>query len=510
MATIRRRLTIWYTVALSATVLAFGVALYFERRGSILAELDERVQVEGVFVAQYLARSYAVLGQITREGPPPLLGDTVDSHLGAGDVYSLEPSIGAPLDGLRGYLIVADRDGHQLYTSDPTRQLTFDVVDELLARVRTVPDTIVLGTLATHEAIGSLRYAVLPVKDAGPTVGAVLVALPLSDISFGPAELLRSMFLVGPLILLGALVLGYWLAGRRLRPLDRMIDEVEAITDGTSLHRRLAVPLTGDELSRLAVTVNRMISRLEQSFASLRRFTADASHELKTPLMVVRAGVERALTRPEIPAESLESLDQALEQTNFMTELVDNLLTLARADEGRAALVLEECDLREVVADVYETAGILGESAGVLVAAHTPDRPVLIPADRGRIRQMLLNLLTNAIKYTPRDGRVDIELEDHESQVVFSVRDTGIGIAAGDLEHIFDRFWRADVARSRAGGRSGVGLGLAISKWIAEAHGGRIEAESRPSRGTTFRVTVPRPDGTDTRASGPRPESPLV
>ncbi|HSM16800.1 MAG TPA: HAMP domain-containing sensor histidine kinase [Gemmatimonadales bacterium] len=495
MATIRRRLTIWYTVALSATVLAFGVALYLERRGSILAELDERVHVEAQFVVQYLARSYTVLGQITREGPPPFLGDTLDSRPGRAEVHSLEPSVGAPLDGLRGFLIVADRNGHQLYTSDPARELSFAILDELLAQVRTVPDSVLLGTLHTHEALGSLRYVILPVREAGPLVGAVLVALPLSDISFGPAELLRSMFLVGPLILLGALVLGYWLAGRRLRPLDRMIDEVEAITDGTSLHRRLAVPMTGDELSRLALTVNRMIARLERSFTSLRRFTADASHELKTPLMVVRAGVERALTRPEIPPESLETLDQALEQTNFMAELVDNLLTLARVDEGRAPLVLEECDVRDVVLDVYETAGILGESAGVDVATHMPDQPVLIQADRGRIRQMLLNLLTNAIKYTPQDGRIDIELEDLDTQVVFVVRDTGIGIAAGDLEHIFDRFWRADVARSRAGGRPGVGLGLAITKWIAEAHGGWIEAESRPGRGTTFRVTIPRSAG---------------
>ncbi len=495
MATIRRRLTIWYTVALSATVLAFGVALYLERRGSILAELDERVHVEAQFVVQYLARSYTVLGQITREGPPPFLGDTLDSRPGGAEVYRLEPSVGAPLEGLRGFLIVADRNGHQLYTSDPARELSFAILDELLAQVRTVPDSVLLGTLHTREALGSLRYVILPVREAGPLVGAVLVALPLSDISFGPAELLRSMFLVGPLILLGALVLGYWLAGRRLRPLDRMIDEVEAITDGTSLHRRLAVPMTGDELSRLALTVNRMIARLERSFTSLRRFTADASHELKTPLMVVRAGVERALTRPEIPPESLETLDQALEQTNFMAELVDNLLTLARVDEGRATLVLEECDVRDVVLDVYETAGILGESAGVDVAMHMPDQPVLIEADRGRIRQMLLNLLTNAIKYTPQDGRIEIELEDHDTQVVFVVRDTGIGIAAGDLEHVFDRFWRADVARSRAGGRPGVGLGLAITKWMAEAHGGRIEAESRPGRGTTFRVTIPRSAG---------------
>ncbi|NNG15654.1 MAG: ATP-binding protein, partial [Gemmatimonadales bacterium] len=160
---------------------------------------------------------------------------------------------------------------------------------------------------------------------------------------------------------------------------------------------------------------------------------------------------------------------------------------------GRAPLAVEDCDLREVVADVYETAGILGESAGVEVATATPNAPVSIPADRGRIRQMLLNLLTNAIKYTPTGGQVDLVLKDQGADVTLLVRDTGIGIAAGDLEHIFDRFWRADVARARSGDRPGVGLGLAITKWIAEAHGGTIRAESRPGRGTSFTVTIPRP-----------------
>ncbi len=494
MASIRRRLTLWYTVALGATVLAFGAALYLERRGSILAELDERIRVEGELVIQHLDRSYTVLGQITREKPPQGLDEPPDPRLGNALFRTLEPSVGAPLDQLRGFLVVADLDGEQLYTSDATRQLSFVVLEQLLAQMQAVPDSARFGTVSTQETLGSLRYVTLPVTDAGPYVGGVLVALPMSEVSFGPAELLRSMFLVGPLILLGALVLGYWLAATRLKPLDRMIDEVEAITDGTSLHRRLAVPMTRDELSRLAITVNRMIGRLEHSFDSLRRFTADASHELKTPLMVVRAGVERSLTRPEVPTESLETLDQTLEQINFMTELVDNLLTLARADEGRAPLVVEDCDLREVVADVYETAGILGESTGVEVATHTPGAPVCIPADHGRIRQMLLNLLTNAIKYTPKGGRVDIELRDQGPDITLVVRDTGIGIAAGDLEHIFDRFWRADVARARTGDRPGVGLGLAITKWIAEAHGGTILAESRPSRGTAFTVTIPRPE----------------
>jgi signal transduction histidine kinase len=271
------------------------------------------------------------------------------------------------------------------------------------------------------------------------------------------------------------------------------MDEVDAISDGTSLHRRLAVPLSGDEMARLAGTVNGMLARLEESFSSLHRFTADASHELKTPLMVLRAGVERALVHPGTPGEILQSLDETLAQINQMTEMVENLLTLARADEGRAPLAVEESDLREISADVAETTGMLGENAGVSTAHTMPDTPVRLPVDRHRIREMLLNMVTNAIKYTPQGGSIALSLEQDDGAVTFTVRDTGIGIAPGDLPHIFDRFWRADQARSRTGERPGTGLGLAITKWIAEAHGGSISVQSRPGRGSTFIVRLPRP-----------------
>jgi len=237
-----------------------------------------------------------------------------------------------------------------------------------------------------------------------------------------------------------------------------------------------------------------MIARLEQSFAGLRRFTADASHELKTPLMVFRAGVERGLTMPGSPPEAIEVLDATLEEINRMTELVDNLLTLARADEGRATLAVEPCDLRELMGEAAETASILGEESGIGVRTEIPNTPVVLSIDQSRIRQLLLNLITNAIKYTLPGGKVSLALVDQGDTVALIVGDTGIGIAPADLPHIFDRFWRADVARARTGERPGVGLGLAITKWIAEAHGGHITVQSRPGRGTAFTVILPRPD----------------
>jgi len=254
------------------------------------------------------------------------------------------------------------------------------------------------------------------------------------------------------------------------------------------------VPMVKDELGRLAETLNQMMTRLERSFAALRRFTADASHELKTPLTVVRAGVERAITRPDVPQETLAALEETLQEVNRMTELLDSLLTLARADEGRAELHREPVDLRAIVTEAGETGDLLADHAGVAIDIRTPAEPVVLALDRSRVRQLILNLIENAVKYTPRGGSVSVQLGSSNGQVLLTVADSGIGIAPGDLPHIFDRFWRADSARTRTGARPGAGLGLAISKWIAEAHGGAIEVQSRPGRGTTFTVTFPRGD----------------
>jgi len=207
---------------------------------------------------------------------------------------------------------------------------------------------------------------------------------------------------------------------------------------------------------------------------------------------VLRSGVERALTTPGLPRETLEALEETLQEVKRMTELVDALLTLARADEGRAPLHREPVDLRTIVLEVQETGELLAEQAGVTMNVSTPPDPVVVPVDQSRVRQLVLNLLTNAVKYTPRGGSVSVDLAQDDGRVVIAVTDTGVGIALGDLPHIFDRFWRADSARTRTGERPGAGLGLAICKWIAEAHGGTIEVHSRPGRGSRFTVTLPK------------------
>jgi signal transduction histidine kinase len=291
------------------------------------------------------------------------------------------------------------------------------------------------------------------------------------------------------------------MAGNTLRPLESLRTELEAITDGRSLHRRLHVEEAGgDEMARLVATLNAMIERLQTSFGALRRFTADASHELKTPLTVVRANVERAMSAPQGSPDQLVALEEALQEIARMADLVDSLLTLARFDEGRFDLHREPIELEPIVRDVYETAMILGEATDLTIALPACEDATVL-GDAARLRQLFLNLVTNAIKYTPAGGTVELSLRRDDGNVTFAVRDTGIGIAAADLPYIFDRFWRADRARSRrvigqhgVTERGGFGLGLAISQWIAQAHGGTLTVASRLTRGSTFPVTLPLMD----------------
>jgi two-component system OmpR family sensor kinase len=331
-------------------------------------------------------------------------------------------------------------------------------------------------------------------------IARVAAALPETAAQLPTTLLVGTIIALTPLILLVSVIAAYFVAGRAFKPVDQLINEVEAITDGRSLHRRLPADSSSDELSRLGVTVNAMLARLENSFGALRRFTADASHELKTPLTVLRADVERAMHPSTTRTERMVALEEALQETARMADLVDSLLTLARADEGRFDIHRTPVELEPLLREVFETAVILGEHAGLTMELPALESAIVM-GDRTRLRQLLLNLVTNAIKYTPRGGRVELTVNRRgHDEIAIAVRDTGIGIAAADLPHIFERFWRADRARSRASERGGFGLGLAIAQWIVQAHGGTITVQSRLGRGTVFTVTLPT-----ARASEPSP-----
>jgi len=480
MQTIRARLAVGYAMALGATLLVYAGIIYMAQGSRAFAELDSRVRVESDLIAAILGESFRARERVVVADP---LGRPV-----------LTPDVASLLEGVPGYVIVVGAERALLHLSAEARSLPFGSARALID-VAEDPVAGGFGLVDLAAPVGQVRYFVRPISEAGPNVAAVVSAAPTSGFVVSPPRLLTAMLWTIPFILVVSLLIGYLLVGRTLRPVDLIVDEVEAISDGRSLHRRLAEPTSYDELARLRITLNAMLSRLEQSFSTLRRFTADASHELKTPLTVLRSGIERSLTHPTTSPDVMETLEETLLEVNRMAELVDSLLTLARADEGRAPLHLDDLDLREVLAELAETASILGEQASVEVTVEVPQEPLRMHADRSRLRQLLQNLLSNAIKYTSAGGEVWIGSALEDEKVVFTVRDSGMGIAPGDLENIFDRFWRADPARSRTGSRPGAGLGLAICRWIAEAHGGSVEVQSKPGRGTTFTVVLPL--GTD-------------
>src|SRR6266568_348141 len=354
MQTLRGRLTAWYSGALALTLAAFAGVLYLDRRSASYQDLDQRIQSEATLTAGILAESYRARGTLVR-------ADTAHHPVLISDLAAL-------LEAVPDFLVITARDGSLLFASSDARALTFQQVEQLRRLASAPLSGRSSGTLRLEPNGPKIHYVVHYVTDAGPQFGAILAGADVRTAELGPDELLSTFALVLPLGIALALLMGSWISRRALAAVDQII------------------------------------TRLERSFAALRRFTADASHELKTPLTVLRAGVERAITTPNLPQETLATLEETLQEIKRMTELVDALLTLARADEGIAPLHREPVDLRGIVEEVRETGELLAEESGVRVEVTTPPDPIVVAVDATRIRQLILNLLTNAVKYTPPAG----------------------------------------------------------------------------------------------------------
>ncbi len=315
----------------------------------------------------------------------------------------------------------------------------------------------------------------------------VHMAMPLDDVQAVMDELERLLLMMIPAVLVLAGLGGYWLSSRALRPVDAITAVAQSI-GVTNLSRRVEVPATGDELQRMAETWNAVLERLEGSVKRIRQFTADASHELRTPLAVIRTTAELALRRERGPEEYRESLRHIVRDVNRLTELTETLLSVARADSGGAEMTPARIDLNPAVAAVVELYGALAAERGVELRAVAAAEAAPAMADATGVRRVLSILVDNAIKFTPAGERVAVAVERLDGGgATLSVSDTGEGIPSEALPHIFDRFYRADAAR----GGGGFGLGLSIAQAIAEAHGGRIEVESTPGRGSRFWWTLP-------------------
>jgi heavy metal sensor kinase len=453
---LRTRITAWYFAVLTVSFAAFAWISDYGFRSSINATANDASRANLESVANIIRRT-------APKGPAEIkdeLNELMD--LGAG---------GALLEVVDadGKLIVQSPQFTRPYPSLPpatSPQLTY-----LTANLADMQYRIAMQSIGVGGQTFRIRAAVNtePFDDALDRFQVVL------------AETLPALVILASLT-------GYWLSGRALSPVKEIIRTARGI-GVQDLAGRLAVPEPQDELRSLSETLNEMLARIETSVKRITQFTADASHDLRTPLAVIRSNAELALRRSRTGEEYRETLSRILTASEETTHLIENLLTLARADAGAEELLFQRIDLLAQVRKAAEEAGILASAKGVQFSLESSNGQLWISADERALQRLFLIVLENAVKYTPQGGRIEIRFLDEQGSATVEFRDSGIGISENDLPHIFERFYRADQARSREPG--GSGLGLAIARWIAEKHGGRIEVHSTQGSGSIFRLHFP-------------------
>ena len=467
---IRWRLTLWYGLVLAAVLSAFGVAVFLIMRHELIARTDAELAGE--------------------------LQEMVDDVETTADWPELARRWSRRFARHGGFEFQVSRaSGGPLVESDRLRQVRLPVPPISGSLHQLDFESVPLGVRSVDlEPLGHLRVATHLVPGSGGPV-AVQVATTLAPVDHELAELLTVLLVTGPLALAVALGCGYLLARTALAPVDRMAATADQIT-ATRLDQRLEAANDDDELGRLARTLNRMIARLEGSFGEIRRFTADAAHELRTPLAVMRNAAEVALRVPRDPEHYRRVLEEMLEEITRLTRLAEQLLFLCRGDVRLVPPVRQPVHLGKVIEEIAGHMQDVAGARGLTLAAVNPDS-CMIQADEDQLRRLLFNLLDNAIKYTPAGGMITVRSTCLEGQARVEVVDTGIGIPAEHLPHIFERFYQVDPARSRE--TDGIGLGLAICRSIVEAHGGGIEVDSNFGGGTRVTLTLPVAG----RSSGP-------
>jgi two-component system, OmpR family, sensor kinase len=431
--------------------------------------------------------------------------------------YSLSRDMDYALKGIGGVMVDKARaEGHALYPSEVDelfrrffgflpRDPQFAIVDprqkfdskRQAVRSHTAPISPEIIKKAARgeshfETVASsgqypVRILILPVIESGHLVNLVQVGMSLENMYKTRNRFLLIMAAVFPLGLLLAGGGGWLLARRALSPVDKMTKTARKI-GGEHLNQRLHESGNGDELDRLAKTLNDMLGRLHNSIDQMRQFSADASHELQTPLTILKGEMEVALRKQRTPDEYQQVLGSGLEEIDRLNHLVEGLLLLARADSGVLRLDMQSINLKSFVADIIRQLKPMAESHNIDLILETSEA-VSVAGDPEHLRRLVLNLLTNAIKYSEANGKVVVTLEVRKQWVVLNVSDTGIGIPEAEQQQIFNRFHRATETGSRDG--QGVGLGLSIADSIVKAHKGYIKVESNPNHGTTFSVFLP-------------------
>ncbi len=457
---IRFRLTAWYAMILAVTFAAVGIGVWLAMRDSIEDTVDKdlRSRLQAM-------RSFLQGQESNPEGPIAELME------GA----TLAPS------GTR--FRVANADGRWLYQSPGTESWGAAPRDPARLPKRGRFETV----MQKGKPIRVMSAAIVTM--AAPMV--VQIGIPIDEFAEMLDGFTWTVLLASPILLVLASAAGYWMSGRALAPVGRITRTAGEI-EAQNLSERLPVLGTGDELDQLSNTLNAMFTRLEDSFRRITQFTADASHELRTPIAIIRTTAEVTRRKPRSDKEYAEVLDRILAESERTTELIEGLMLLARADAGAEDVVTEPVRLDELVQTACADARVLAEAAGVALVSDSLTT-CSVAGDHRALRRVLLVLLDNGIKYSNAGGEVRVCLElrrcKDRQTAMLEVRDRGIGIAPEDLPHIFERFYRASKDRSRK--IDGLGLGLSIAQAIAQRHGGEIQMESGPGVGSTVRVFLP-------------------
>lgn len=459
---IRLRLTVWYSVLLAAVLVLFGAALWF----------GLRIRLAGAFDDQLREQATLTLASVQIQGNALTL-DTAQSPL-------------AQRDG--SFVRLIDRDGHVV--TDTSQAIGNVPLDEGDIAAALTGETSYASVRVDDRTI---RIVSVPVPAPGDTAGVLQVGLPRGEIDEVMHELLVAILLAAPAALVVSAGGGYLLARRALAPVDAIARTARGIGGGDDLRARLNLDLPDDELGRLAATFDGMLGRIETAFERQRRFTGDAAHELRTPLSLMRGRIDLARARPRSIEEHLATLDGLDSDLARLSGVVGALLVLARSDTGRLTIEREPFDLATTV---HRVADQYAETAAAMDISLRPmATPVPFTGDEDLLVQVLVNLVDNALAHTPAGGTVTIGCGNDGRAVRLWVADTGTGIAPEHQPRVFDRFYRVDAGRARAGG--GAGLGLSTSRAIVEAHGGTINLSSAVGKGTRVEAVLPVLKGSD-------------
>jgi two-component system, OmpR family, sensor kinase len=469
---IRLRITIWSVALLAVLMASLGAFVVIRLRADLVAGVDSTLATRASQIALGL------------RGP------------GEGEFQDVSDTALQQLPGSESAAQLLDKRGKVLERSgDTTAENPMIGADDLLVvrRGEPVRRTVTLGPDAEPFRVLALRLPSSPER-------IVVVATSLDTVEASVGRLTALLLLAGPGLLLVAGIGGWWLARAALAPVSRITQTAGEIGI-ERLDERVDVPATTDEIHDLAVTMNGMLERLQRGVAEQRRFVADASHELRTPLAVMRSELEVNLRERRLPPDARATLQSVHEEIESMGATVEDLLTLARADEGQLVLTPEPTDLHASAARVREALANVAATSSVEVLVE--GNGTLVLADRRRIEQVLRNLIANGITYAGHGGHVVVSTWTAAGSARCSVRDDGPGIPSAARPHVFDRFFRADPSRARGG----AGLGLAICREIVLAHGGQIQVTSVEGEGSTFTFAIPLLDGGADSTDGAEPGS---